>query len=109
MGEDIYNYAFYLNETVKLYDKFNFSKILDNIISKLEYGDNKISKYEIYKELEKLYGQNTFKLRCYIYNNKYYLDEIHFKLDLDFNLTKNANILDTCIDDLIWINKLEKE
>ena len=108
MGKDIYNYASYLNQTLKIYEKYNFSRTLDNIINELEYGENKISKSKIYEEIEKLYGQNTFKLRCYYYNNKYYLEEIHFKLDLNFELTNDANILDTCVDDSVWIIKLKR-
>ena len=64
-------------------------------------------KSAIIEELEKRYQKDSFALRCYNYQNKSYLNEIYFKLDLEFKLMTDAKIKDTCGDE-ISINKLDR-
>lgn len=94
---------------MELYQEFDFSNILKELIESKEKGEISIRKEEILKELEKTYKKDTFALRCNKINNKMYLSEIHFKIGLDFKLITDAKVLDTCKEELIWLNIIKKE
>ena len=94
----------FFNKTIDIFTKNNFNSILDNILDKLPKGENLINKSELENELNKKFGENTYVLRCKEYNNKIYLDEIHFKLDLNFQFIAQAILYDTCNVDSFFIN-----
>ena len=108
MNFDENNYYYYFNKSAQIYIKYNFNEILDNILKTLSVGEHLIDKNKIKNELDNNIGKNSYALRCKYYNGKYYLDEIYFKLDLEFNITTEANFSDSCENiDSIWINVFE--
>ena len=109
ISANISDFEIYINKTLELYKEFDFSNILKELIESKEKGEISIRKEEILKELEKTYKKDTFALRCNKINNKMYLSEIHFKIGLDFKLITDAKVLDTCKEELIWLNIVKKE
>ena len=109
ISANVSDFEIYINKTLELYQEFDFSNILKELIESKEKGEISIRKEEILKELEKTYKKDTFALRCNKINNKMYLSEIHFKIGLDFKLITDAKVLDTCKEELIWLNIVKKE
>ena len=105
---DEFNYEHYLNKTIEIFEQYNMSSMFDDLINTLLKGENLVKKTVILEELEKKYQKDSFKLRCHNYNNKSYLEEIFFKLDMHFDLMSNKTVSDTCGED-IWINKLDRD
>ena len=108
------NFYIYLNKTMEIFFKYNFSYMFDNIIDNLEFGEQKIKKKDLLIMIEKLYPKNSFTLRCKEFQkDKLYLEEIQFKLDKNFEFITDANLTDSCYKDEIWFNvinltKIEK-
>jgi len=106
-GVNVSQYNIYLNQTMDIFNQYNFSSMLDDFLYNLPVGESLVKKSAIIEELEKRYQKDSFALRCYNYQNKSYLNEIYFKLDLEFKLMTEAKIKDTCGDE-ISINKLDR-
>ena len=105
LNESTDNFYIFLNKTMDIFFKYNFSSMFDNIIDNLKLGEQAIKKADLLTMIEKLYPKNSFILRCKEYfKDKLYLEELHFKLDKNFELITDANLTDTCYNDEIWIN-----
>ena len=105
---DEYNYEYYLNKTIEVFDKHKASSLFDDLIKNIPKGENLLKKNQIIEEIEKKYPKNSFVLNCHNFNNKSYLDEIYFKLDMEFEITSNGTLSHYCGED-IWINKLDRD
>ena len=103
INENIKEYKFYFDKVMEIYDKNNFSNIFDYI-----YGDflprvQTVNKTYLITKLSEIYPNNSFYFSCkkdaYSY---YYLDEIRFKIDLDFNfLSQDVEFYDDCPEEFI--------
>ena len=83
--KNIDEYKYYFDKVMEIYNKNNFSIIFDYV-----YGDflprvQTVNKTYLINKLSEIYPNNSFYFSCK-YDTNYYLDEIRFKLDLDFNL-----------------------
>lgn len=108
INKNVGDYEVYLNKTIDIYDQYNFSSTFDDIIDNLSPGEHVIDKSELLLKIENKFRKKSFVLRCNKYNNKLYLTEIHFTLNKHFELTSDANLKDTCQDEQIWFNVLER-
>ena len=102
INQNISEYKLYFDKVMEINNKNNFSNIFNYI-----YGDflprvQKVNKTYLIKKLSEIYPNNSFYFYCTKYKNETYnyLEEIRFKLDLEFNfLSQDINFKDNCPED----------
>ena len=104
IGENETNYKLYLNKTLEVYHKFNFSRIFDDLVNELGKGEHCLKKNELIEKIEKKCKKNSFGLKCFNFKDKIYLEEIYFKFDQTFNLIDNITSNDDCITEDICLS-----
>ena len=103
---DIKNhYLEYFEKTMEIYNKYNFSNIYQYLFKDYRFpGIRKVNKTYLISKLGERYGKESFNFTC---DKDNYLDELRFKLDMNFDFTSNANIENTCPEDIL-IEIMEK-
>ena len=92
----IEDYSFYFQKTVDLYFDLNMTYFFQDIYPGIFAGDNYLNATYIKEKLKQRFGPGTYALTCLKYNDKYYLNEIRLKLDMDFNITEKGKTGDDC-------------
>ena len=94
------NYELYFNKSVEIYQKYNFGDIFNYIYKDFLPRKQIVNKTYLFSKLREIYPQNSFFLNCYKEEEekggKYYLEELKFKLDMNFELTSEGEVKDKC-------------
>ena len=106
--ENINDYQIYLNKTFDIY-KNNFMDLFEYLYTNYSRfpGEFKVNKTYLFSQLNKKYPNNSYYISCKYIGNEYYLNELKFKLDMNFNFTSEANFLNTCPEQFV-IDILER-
>ena len=94
MELDERDYEIYFNKTLDLF----FENTMENIIIEF-YGHKDNGDYvltDLKNKLDEKFGENTYSLRCKNYEEKYYLYEIRFRLDMNLSITTNGKTDTNC-------------
>jgi ribonuclease I len=102
------NYPIYFQKSIDLYNKYNFSNLFKEFYNGIFPGEQKLNKTYLMSKLNEKFGNNTYALTCLKFNEKYYFNEIRFKFDLNFSLTKEGLIKDDCPDEF-YVEFMENE
>ena len=94
-GIDEENYEFYFKKVLDIFFKLEINSLIIDLAGDAEDGEYVLP--DEFKELmDNKFGANTYSLRCTKYGGYYYLQEIRFRLDLDFNLTTKGKSQTSC-------------
>ena len=104
----ISNYPIYFQKSIDLYNKYNFSNLFKEFYNGIFPGEQKLNKTYLMSKLDGKFGNNTYILTCLKFNEKYYFNEIRFKFDLNFSLTKEGLIKDDCPEEF-YVEFMENE
>ena len=104
----ISNYPIYFQKSIDLYNKYNFSNLFKEFYNGIFPGEQKLNKTYLMSKLNEKFGNNTYALTCLKFNEKYYFNEIRFKFDLNFSLTKEGLIKDDCPEEF-YVEFMENE
>jgi len=102
------NYTLYFQNSIDLYNKYNFSNLFKEFYNGIFAGEQKLNKTYLTSKLNAKFGNNAYALNCFKINEKYYFKEIRFKLDLKFDLINEGEINDDCPDEF-YAEFLENE
>ena len=73
-----------------IYNKNNFSNLYQFVFEDYIFpGIRKVNKTFFISKIEERYGKNTFNFTCH---DNIFLNEIKFKLDMNFDFTSNATV-----------------
>ena len=99
---NINDYKIYLNKTLDIY-KNNFMDLFDYLYTNYSKfpREFKVNKTYLFSKLEKKFTNNSYYISCKNIGNEYYLDELKFKLDMDFNFTAEVNTSNICPEQFI--------
>ena len=98
---DINNYDIYFDKVMEIYHKNNFSGLFDFAYEGFFPRLQKVNKTYLYSRLSERYLKNSFYLTCRKIDNEFYLDELRFNFDMDFNLTTDAKAEDSCPEEFM--------
>ena len=88
------NYLDFFEKTMDIYNKNNFSNLYQFVFEDYIFpGIRKVNKTFFISKIEERYGKNTFNFTCHDNN---FLNEIKFKLDMNFDFTSNATVPNDC-------------
>ena len=105
INNDTNNYLEYFKKVMKIYNQNNFSNLYEFVFKDYIFpGIRKVNKTFFISKIEERYGKDTFNFTC---DKENYLDEIKFKLDMNFEFTSNANIPNYCPEEFL-IEIMEK-
>ena len=104
----ISNYPIYFQKSIDLYNKYNFSNLFKEFYNGIFPGEQKLNKTYLMSKLNEKFGNNTYALTCLKFNEKYYFNEIRFKFNLNFSLTKEGLIKDDCPEEF-YVEFMENE
>jgi ribonuclease I len=96
LNESDNNYEIYFNKTIEIFEKYNFVELFDYIYKDFLPREQIVNKTYLLSKLGEKYKKNSFFLRCVKNYGKQYLDEIKFKLDMNFEFTSEGNYKDEC-------------
>ena len=102
------NYSFYFQKVVDLYFEYNIKDFLKELFPGILPGNRKLNKTYIYDKLKERYGKGSYAMTCFQYENKYWLNEIKLKLDMDFRNDSKGVTSDNCPEE-IYAEFLELE
>ena len=101
MDKDIYNYDIYFEKALEVYHNYKFSEIFNFVYNGFFPRLQKVNKTYLFSKLSKRYLPNSFYLSCKLIDNEYYLDELRFQMDINFNLISDAKIVDSCPEEFM--------
>ena len=100
IGQNVTNYNFYFQKSLDLYNMYDVKNLLKEFFPGIFPGERRLNSTYIKQKLDEKFGRDTYTLTCITYDNKYYLNEIKLKLDLEFNLTRNGKTGDNCPEEI---------
>ena len=89
------NYEYYFQKVLDVFLGNKIDTLIIDICSDADDGEYVLPD-EFREKMNEKFGENTYSLRCTKIGGKYYLEEIRFKLDLDFNFTNKGNSQNSC-------------
>ena len=97
INESVNDYKIYFNKALDIYQN-NFLDLFDYLYKDYSEFPREfiMNKTYLLSKLDERYSINSYYLYCKKFENKYYLDEIRFKLDMEFNFTSEGNFTDNC-------------
>ena len=97
INESVNDYKIYFNKALDIYQN-NFLDLFDYLYKDYSEFPREfiMNKTYLLSKLDERYSNNAYYLSCKKFENKYYLDEIRFKLDMEFNFTSEGNFTDNC-------------
>ena len=95
LEEDEENYELYFKKVLDLFLDLKINTLITDIAGEAEDGEYVLPD-EFTELMDKKFGANTYSLRCTKIGGYYYLQEIRFRLDLDFNLTTKGKSQGSC-------------
>ena len=101
MDKDIYNYDIYFEKALEVYHNYKFSEIFNFVYNGFFPRLQKVNKTYLFSKLSEIYLPNSFYLSCKLIDNEYYLDELRFQMDINFNLISDAKIVDSCPEEFM--------
>ena len=102
INKDINNYKIFLDKTMEIYNSNNFVNLFNYIYDGFLPRVQKVNKtYLIQKLHESNYTDSSYFLTCSKIKNEFYLEEIRFKLDLDFNFITDGKSNDNCPEEFM--------
>lgn len=93
--EDGENYGFYFQKVLDVFNQYKISSLITDIAGDGEDGEYVLPD-DFVDKMNQRFGANTYSLRCTSVGGLYYLQEIRFRLDLDFNLTTKGKAQNNC-------------
>ena len=97
-----YNYKFYFEKVMEIYNNNNFINLYNNIYQGFLPRIQKVNKTYLIEKLNQLnFPNSSYILLCSKIANELYLDEIKFKLGLDFKPITDANSTETCPEEFM--------
>ena len=92
------NFEPYFIKGLELYQKNNFTYLFDKIYKNFLPREQLVNKTHILTYLEKKFVNNSFYLACKLNknNNRTYLEDLRFKLDINFEFTSEGNYTSNC-------------
>lgn len=94
-GEDGEDYEFYFKKVMEVFLENKINSLIIDLA-----GDSDDGEYVLPDEFRDLmdekFGENTYSLRCTNIGGLYYLQEIRFRLDLDFKFTTKGKSQESC-------------
>lgn len=94
-GTDPETYEFYFSKVLDLFFGFKINSLITDLAGDAEDGDYVLPD-EFTELMDQKFGANTYSLRCTKIGGYYYLQEIRFRLDLDFKLTTKGKSQASC-------------
>ena len=96
------NYTFYFEKVMEIYNNYNFTNLYNNVYEGFLPREQKVNKtYLIEKLIQLDFPNSSFILFCRKIANEFYLEEIKFKLDLNFKLITDINSKETCPEEFM--------
>ena len=92
MGE---NYEYYFKKVLDIFLGNKIDSLIIDICSDADDGEYVLPD-DFKEKMDEKFGENTYSLRCTKIGGNYYLQEIRFKLDLDFNFTDKGKSQNSC-------------
>ena len=102
------DYLYYFNKTIDVYHQYNLKSVLRDAFKDMFAGINEVKAETLINYLDDKFGINSTTLTCNKYDDDYYLHEIRFKLDMNFNMTSEGKTINDC-PDIFNIEFLEVE
>ena len=99
-NKSVTDYSFYFQKAIDLYNYYNVKNLLNELFPGIFPGDKKLNKTYIDEKLDQMFGRGTYALTCIKYEDKYYLNEMRLKLDLEFNLTSKGRTTSNCPEEI---------
>ena len=99
-NKSVTDYSFYFQKAIDLYNYYNVKNLLNELFPGIFPGDKKLNKTYIDEKLDQMFGRDTYALTCIKYEDKYYLNEMRLKLDLEFNLTSKGRTTSNCPEEI---------
>ena len=100
INQSVTDYSFYFQKSIDLYNYYNVKNLLNELFPGIFPGDRKLNKTYIDEKLDQMFGKGTYALTCIKYEDKYYLNEMRLKLDLEFNLTSKGRTTSNCPEEI---------
>ena len=100
INQSVTDYSFYFQKSIDLYNYYNVKNLLNELFPGIFPGDRKLNKTYIDEKLDQMFGKGTYALTCIKYEDKYYLNEMRLKLDLEFNLTSKGRTNSNCPEEI---------
>ena len=107
-NQSVLNYSFYFQKTVDLYFEYNVKDLLKELFPGIFAGNRRLNKTYIYDKLKDRFGKGTYAMTCFKYEDKFWLNEIKLKLDMDFRNDSIGDTDDNCPEE-IYAEFLEVE
>ncbi|MCQ2819981.1 MAG: hypothetical protein MJ252_22165 [archaeon] len=90
------DYEKYFQKATTVFWENEIASLITDALGGDEDGEYAIDREDLTDYMDNKYGENTYSLRCTRIGGDYYLGEIRFRLDLDFNLTTDGKSQDSC-------------
>ena len=88
-------YEFYFQKVLDIFFGFNINTLIMDLAGDADDGEYVLPD-DFNEKMDAKFGANTYSLRCTKIGGKHYLQEIRFRLDLDFNLTTKGKDQGSC-------------
>ena len=100
--EDVNSYKIFLDKTMEIYNNNQFVNLFNYIYEGFLPRVQKVNKTYLKQKLhESNYTDSSYFLTCSEIENEFYLEEIRFKLDLDFNFITDGYSNDNCPEEFM--------
>ena len=91
-----------------MYFEYNVKDLLKELFPGIFAGNRRLNKTYIYDKLKDRFGKGTYAMTCFKYEDKFWLNEIKLKLDMDFRNDSKGDTGDKCPEE-IYAEFLEVE
>ena len=88
-------YGYYFQKVLDLFFGMKINSLIIDIAGDAEDGEYVLPD-DFKEKMDEKFGENTYSLRCTKYGGYYYLSEIRFRLDMNFNLTTKGKSQNSC-------------
>ena len=88
-------YEFYFQKAIEVFLGYKINSLITDIAGDADDGEYVLPD-EFPDLLDRKFGKDTYSLRCTKNGGNYYLQEIRFKLDMDFKFTTKGKNQNSC-------------